>query len=61
MDSQQIYKSILNSAIQKAFKKNLPQILEDTIQYLELHDWKVKERRKRSKKSSPSKTITQRP
>jgi len=57
MNSQQVYKSVLNSAIQKAFKKNLPLILEDAIKYLEEHDWQVKERRKRSKKPSPSKNI----
>jgi len=50
MNSQQIYKSVLNSAIQKALRKNLPLILEDAIQYLEEHDWQVKERKKRSKK-----------
>ena len=57
MNPQQVYKSILNSAIQKAFKKNLPLILDDAIAYLEEHDWEVKERRKRSKKPSPSKNI----
>jgi hypothetical protein len=57
MNPQQVYKSILNSAIQKAFKKNLPLILDDAIAYLEEHDWQVKERRKRSKKPSPSKNI----
>ena len=57
MNSQQVYKSVLNSAIQKAFKKNLHLILDDAIAYLEEHDWQVKERRKRSKKPSPSKNI----
>ena len=58
MDSQQqIYKSVLKSAIQKAFRKNFPMILEDAIGYLEEHDWEVKERRKRSKKSPPVKKI----
>ncbi len=57
MNPQQVYKSVLNSAIQKAFKKNLPLILDDAIAYLEEHDWEVKERRKRSKKPSPSKNI----
>ena len=57
MNPQQVYKSILNSAIQKALKNNIPQILEDAIKYLEEHDWQVKERRKRSKKPSPSKNI----
>ena len=32
-------------------------ILEDAIGYLEEHDWEVKERRKRSKKSPPVKKI----
>jgi len=57
MDSQQIFKSVLKSAIQKAFRKNFPVILEDAIGYLEEHDWQVKERRKRSREPSPSKTI----
>ena len=54
---QQIYKSVLKTAIQKAFRKNFPMILEDAIGYLEEHDWEVKERRKRSKKSPPVKKI----
>ena len=56
-DFQQIYKSVLKSAIQKSFRKNFPLILEDAIQYLEEHDWQVKERRKRSKKPPPVKNI----
>ena len=59
MNSQQIYKSVLNSAIQKALRKNLPLILEDAIQYLEEHDWQVKERKNRSKKPPPPLSSTE--
>ena len=50
---------VLYSAIQKALRKNLPLILEDAIQYLEEHDWQVKERKNRSKKPPPPLSSTE--
>ena len=49
MESNQIYLSVLKTAIQKAMNKNLPQILTDAVEYLENHDIQVKQRKKRSK------------
>ena len=56
MQSNQIYLSVLKTAIQKALTKNLPQILDDAVQYLENHDIQVKQRKKRSK-SKPLQNI----
>ena len=49
MQSNQIYRSVLKTAIQKALNKNLPQIMNDAVQYLEDHAIQVKQRKKRSK------------
>jgi len=56
MQSNQIYLSVLKTAIQKALTKNLPQILDDAVQYLESHDIQVKQKKKRSK-SKPLQNI----
>ena len=56
MQSNQIYLSVLKTAIKKALAKNLPQILDDAVQYLESHDIQVKQRKKRSK-SKPLQNI----
>ena len=56
MESNQIYLSVLKTAIQKALTKNLPQILDDAVQYLESHDIQVKQKKKRSK-SKPLQNI----
>ena len=49
MESQQIYISTLKTAIQKALAKNLSQILEDAVEYLENHNFQVKRVKKRTK------------
>ena len=49
MESNQIYISTLKTAIQKALTKNLPLILADAVEYLENHDFQVKQRKKRTK------------
>ena len=56
MESNQIYLSVLKTAIQKSMNKYLPQILNDVVEYLENHDIQVKQRKKRSK-SQPLQNI----
>jgi len=48
----QIYISTLKTAIQKALTKNLPLILNDAVEYLENHDFEVKQRKRRAKTKS---------
>ena len=48
----QIYISTLKTAIQKALTKNLPLILNDVVEYLEKHDFEVKQRKRRTKTKS---------
>ena len=45
----QIYLSVLKTAIQKSLSKNFPLILADAVEYLEGHNFEVKQRKKRSK------------
>ena len=52
MQSNQIYISTLKTAIQKALTKNLPLILNDAVEYLENHDFEVKQRKRRTKTKS---------
>ena len=47
-----IYISTLKTAIQKALTKNLPLILNDAVEYLENHDFEVKQRKRRTKTKS---------
>ena len=47
--TNQIYLSVLKTAIQKSLNKNLPQILSDAVQYLEDHNVEVKQRKKRTR------------
>ena len=47
-----IYISTLKTAIQKALTKNLPLILNDVVEYLEKHDFEVKQRKRRTKTKS---------
>ena len=49
MQSNQISISTLKTAIQKALTKNLSLILADAVEYLENHDFQVKQRKKRTK------------
>ena len=56
MQSNQISISTLKTAIQKALTKNLSLILADAVEYLENHDFQVKQRKKRSK-SKPLQNI----
>ncbi len=52
MQSNQIYISTLKTAIQKALTKNLPLILNDVVEYLEKHNFEVKQRKRRTKTKS---------
>ena len=52
MEVNQIYISTLKTAIQKALSKNLPLILKDTVEYLEANNFEVKQKKKRTKKTS---------
>jgi len=49
INDNQIYISTLKTAIQKALTKNLPLILNDAVEFLEKHDFEVKQRKRRSK------------
>ena len=52
MQSNQISISTLKTAIQKALTKNLSLILADAVEYLENHDFEVKQRKRRAKTKS---------
>ena len=54
--NNQIYLSVLKTAIQKSLTKNLPLILADAVQYLEDNNVTVKQRKKRTK-TKPLKKI----
>ena len=55
--TNQIYLSVLKTAIQKSLNKNLPQILSDAVQYLEDHNVEVKQRKKRTRVKKPLQNI----
>lgn len=61
MKSNQIYLSVLKTAIQKSLSKNLPQILEDAVQYLENHNFQRRKSLQKKTQSSNSKQIKENP